>query len=119
FGTSYNIGWSTSHTDSNSFLNSYNPLLTSGLSLSVSQPLIRDLKIDNARQQLATSRTNRDIAETRLTESLVHTVAGVKAAYWNLVSARASVAARKSALDLAHELARGNQAKLDIGTAAP
>ena len=39
--------------------------LTSGLSLSVSQPLIRDLKIDSARQQLATSRTNRDIAEHR------------------------------------------------------
>ena len=29
----------TSHTDSNSFLNSYNPLLQSGLSLNVSQPL--------------------------------------------------------------------------------
>src|SRR5437763_2798928 len=31
YGTSYNIGWSTAHTDSNSFLNSYNPLLTSRL----------------------------------------------------------------------------------------
>ena len=37
-----------SHTDSNSFLNSYNPLLTSGLSLNVSQPLVRDLSIDAA-----------------------------------------------------------------------
>ena len=31
FGTSYNVVWSTSHTNSNSFLNSYNPLLQSGL----------------------------------------------------------------------------------------
>ena len=80
--------WTPSHTDSNSFLNSYNPLLQSGLSLSVSQPLIRDLSIDAARQQLATSRINRDIADTRLRESLVHTTANVKSAYWNLVSAQ-------------------------------
>src|SRR5437764_3509323 len=69
YGTSYNIGWTTAHTDSNSFLNSYNPLLTSGLSLNVSQPLVRDLFYDSARQQLAVSRTNRDIAGTRLSES--------------------------------------------------
>src|SRR5258706_8581981 len=62
YGTSYSVGWTTTHTDSNSFLNSYNPLLQLGLSLSVSQPLIRDLRIDQNRQQLATSRTNRDIA---------------------------------------------------------
>ena len=48
FGTSYNVGWTTSHTNSNSFLNSYNPLLQSGLSLNVSQPLLRDLFIDAA-----------------------------------------------------------------------
>jgi HAE1 family hydrophobic/amphiphilic exporter-1 len=119
FGTSYNIGWSTSHTDSNSFLNSYNPLLQSGLSLNVSQPLIRDLFIDSARQQLAVARTNRDIAGTRLRESVVHTTANVKAAYWNLISARATVDARQSALDLAQELVRVNKAKVDVGTSPP
>ena len=97
FGTSYSIAWNAAHTNSNSFLNSYNPLLQSGLSVSVSQPLVRDLFTDSARQQLATSRVNRDIAETRLRETLVHTTADVKAAYWNLVSAHATVDARRSA----------------------
>jgi HAE1 family hydrophobic/amphiphilic exporter-1 len=119
FGTTYSVSWSTTHTDSNSFLNSYNPLLQSGLGLNVSQPLVRDFKIDPARQQLAVSRTNRDIADTRLRESLVHTTAAVKAAYWNLVSARATVDARRSALDLAQELVRVNKAKVDVGTAPP
>src|SRR5215831_15901626 len=66
FGTSYSLSWTAAHTDSNSFLNSYNPLLQSGLGVSVSQPLLRDLSIDSARQQLVTSRINRDIADTRL-----------------------------------------------------
>src|SRR5205814_4065185 len=87
FGTSYNMSWTATHTNSNSFLNSYNPLVQSGLAINASQPLIRDLAIDPARQQLAVSRTNRDIADTRLRESVVHTTANVKAAYWNLVSA--------------------------------
>ena len=119
FGTTYNVGWSTTHTNSNSFLNSYNPLLQSGLSLNVSQPLLRDVFIDAARQQLAVTRTNRDIADTRLRESLVHTTAGVKAAYWNLVSARFNVDARSSALELAQELVRVNKAKVDVGSSPP
>jgi hypothetical protein len=41
FGTSYSAAWTTAHTNSNSFLNSYNPILQSGLSLNVSQPLPR------------------------------------------------------------------------------
>jgi hydrophobic/amphiphilic exporter-1 (mainly G- bacteria), HAE1 family len=119
FGTSYSVSWSATNTSSNSFLNSYNPLLQSGLGLNVSQPLIRDLSIDPARQQLAISRTNRDIADTRLRESIVHTTANVKAAYWNLVSAVNNVEARRSALALAEELVRVNKAKVDVGTSPP
>ncbi|HET6955465.1 MAG TPA: efflux RND transporter permease subunit [Vicinamibacterales bacterium] len=119
FGTTYNLGWTWTHTNSNSILNSYNPLVQSGLSFAVSQPLIRDLFIDNNRQQLATSRTNREIADTRLRESLVHTTANVKSAYWALVSARATVDARKSTLELAEELVRVNKAKVDVGTSPP
>jgi len=119
FGTSYSVQWTTTHTTSNSFLNSYNPLNQAGLTFSVSQPILRDLRIDNARTQMSIARTNRDIADTQLRESLVHTTAQVKSAYWNLVSARATVDARKLALDLAEELVRVNKAKVDVGTAPP
>jgi outer membrane protein len=119
FGTSYSVAWDSSHTNSDSFLNSYNPLLRSGLSFNVSQPLLRDLKTDSSRLQLAISQTNRTMADTRLQESVVHTTAAVKISYWNLVSARANVDARRSALDLAEELARVNKAKVDVGQSPP
>jgi outer membrane protein TolC len=119
FGTSYSVSWDTSHTDSNSFLNSFNPLLRSGLSITFSQPLLKDFFTDAARTSLRVSRTNRDIADTRLQESVVHTTAAVKAAYWNLVSARANVDARRAALRLAEELARVNRAKVDVGQSPP
>jgi outer membrane protein len=119
FGTSYSLSWNTVHTESNSFLNSYNPLLQSGLAVNVSQPLVRDLSIDPARQQLATSRVNRDIAGTRLRESIVRTTANVKITYWSLAAAHANVDARQTALDLARELVRVNKARVDVGQAPP
>jgi outer membrane protein len=118
-GTSYGVSWTAAHTDSNSFLNSYNPILESGLLLKFSQPLFRDRAIDQARQQVATSRIDRDIADTRLRETLVHTTANVKRAYWNLVTAIANVDARQVALDLAQELVRVNKAKVDVGQSPP
>ncbi len=119
FGTSYSLGWDSSHTDSNSIINAFNPLLRSGLSLNLSQPLLRDLTTDAARVQLTTSRLGRDIAGTRLKESEVRTAAAVKSAYWNLVSAQANVDARRTALQLAEELARVNKAKVDVGQSPP
>jgi outer membrane protein len=119
FGTSYSVSWDASHVESNSFLNSYNPILRSGLSLNVSQPLLRDFRIDGARLQLSESRRNRDVAGTKLRESAVQTTAGVKSAYWNLVSALANVDARRTSVQLAEELARVNKAKVDVGQSPP
>ena len=119
FGSSYSVSWDTTHTSSNSFLNSYDPLIRSGFSVSFSQPLLRDLKTDGARANLALSRTNRSIADTRLQETVVQTTAAVKTAYWNLASARANVEARQAALSLAEELVRVNKAKVDVGQSPP
>ncbi len=119
YGTSYNVAFNAVHTNSNSFLSSYDPLVTSGLTLGVSQPLVRDLSIDAARQNLITSRINRDISDTTLRESIVHTTANTRSAYWLLVSAIANVDARTSTLSLSQELARVNKAKVDVGQSPP
>ena len=119
FGTQYSVSWNAVHTNSNSFLNSYNPLVTSGIGFTLSQPLVKDLFIDTPRQQLAASRINRQISDTRLRESIVHTTADVKTAYWNLVAARDNVNNRRTALELAQELVRVNRAKVEEGTAPP
>jgi outer membrane protein TolC len=74
---------------------------------------------DSSRAQLTLSQGNRSIADTRLRESLVHTTANVKTSYWNLVSAVATVDARKSSLRLAEELVRVNKAKVDVGQSPP
>jgi outer membrane protein len=114
-GGSYEVGWDASRVSSNSFLQNFNPTLRSGLTLSVSQPLLRDFNIDGARQQLMTTRIDRDIDDTRLRESSVHLAADVRRAYWDLVAARALITVQQQGVDLARELARVNKARVEVG----
>ncbi len=50
---------------------------------------------------------------------MVRTTANVKSAYWNLVSAKANVDARRKAFELDEELVRVNKARVDVGTSPP
>ncbi len=118
-GTSYSVAWDTSRTTSNNFLNNFNPTLRSGLNLSVSQPLLRGFGIDPARQQIELGRQNRSVASENYRERLVTTRADVKRAYWDLVIARATVEAQQASFEAAQELARTNQARVDVGQSPP
>jgi outer membrane protein TolC len=118
-GGLYSVAWDSSRTESTSPFTNFNPSLGSRLQINFSQPLLKDLTIDAARQQLITSRRNRDIADTRLTESTVQTTSDVKKAYWALVAANAAVTVAEQSRALADELARNNRARVDVGQMPP
>jgi HAE1 family hydrophobic/amphiphilic exporter-1 len=119
FGTSYATGWDTTRSKSTSQFSNYNPILTSRVQFTVSQPLVKDLAIDAGRQQLIISKRNRDISDTRFRETVVRTVSDVKKAYWDLVAARALVDVQQRSLELSRDLVRINKARVDVGQAPP
>ncbi|MBP1607172.1 MAG: acriflavin resistance protein, partial [Acidobacteria bacterium] len=119
FGTSYATGWDTTRSKSTSQFSNYNPILTSRIQFTVSQPLLRDLTIDAGRQQLIVSKRNHQISDTRFRETVVRTLSDVKKAYWDLVAARALVEVQQRSLELARELVRINKARVDVGQAPP
>ena len=51
-GGTWGVSWDAARTESDSIISTFNPALTSGLQAAFSQPLLRDRKIDAARQQL-------------------------------------------------------------------
>jgi len=83
------------------------------------QPLLRDFKIDATRQQLMVTRINQDISDIQLQQTTMNTVAAVRNAYWDYVFAVQSVDVAGQSLQLAEELLRNNQTKVEIGTMAP
>ncbi len=118
-GTSYATGWDTTRSKSTSQFSNYNPILTSRIQFTVSQPLVKDLTIDPGRQQLIISKRNREISDTRFRETVVRTLSDVKKAYWDLVAARALVDVQQRSLELSRDLVRINKARVDVGQAPP
>jgi HAE1 family hydrophobic/amphiphilic exporter-1 len=118
-GGSYSVGWDSSRTATNSLITAYDPSLASTLNLGFTQPLLRSFKIDPSRAQVEITERNVEIADTRLLEARVSTVATAERSYWAYVAALALVDVQQRALDLALELERTNRARVDVGQSPP
>jgi len=119
WGANYNVTWDTSRTESNSIYSTPNPAKAANLNFSFTQPLLRNMKVDGARQQLVVTKMNREISDIALHQTVLTTVRNVKYAYWNLKAAAASLQVARQSLDLAKESLRNNRSKVEIGTMAP
>ncbi len=115
----WSVSWDTSRTTTNNPISSFDPTLQSGVQIAFSQPLLKDRKIDAARQQYIIAKRNQASSELRFRESAVQTVAAVKQAYWTLKASRANVTVQQRSLELAQELARQNKIRVDAGQIPP
>ncbi len=118
-GANYTLNWSSFRANSTNFFNTFDPQLSSTVSLNITQPLLRNYKIDTVRQQLATSRKDRDATDLQLQATIVATTRNVKNAYWELAYQIASLNAATQSLDLAKRLLGDNEKRVQIGTMAP
>src|SRR6266850_7842600 len=115
----WSVSWDTSRTTTNNPISSFDPSLQSGVQLALSQPLLRDRRIDAARQQYIIAKRNEEVSELRFRESAVQTIAAVKQAYWTLKASIANVTVQQRSLELAQELARQNKVRVDAGQVPP
>ncbi|MEE2610007.1 MAG: TolC family protein, partial [Acidobacteriota bacterium] len=119
WGGNYSVNWDGNRQSTSSFFTSFNPALRSTVSVQYVQPLLRNLKIDNVRQRLQISRTNRDISDIQLRDTITSTLRQVKNAYWELSAAIATFAVQQQSLELAEESLRNNRTRVEVGTMAP
>jgi len=118
-GGSYTFGWNSLRTNASSSLSNFNPAVTAQLQAVVSQPLLRDFKIDPLRAQVTNAEHNQRVADIGLQELGVTIAASAQRAYWNFVLTRAAVAVQQRSLDLSLELERNNRARVDVGQSPP
>jgi outer membrane protein TolC len=119
WGGNYSVGWSSARSTTNNVFSNFSPQLRSSFSFSFSQPLLRNFRIDNTRQQLLTSLLQREIADVQLRQTLASTERNVRNAYWELVYARQFLEVQQQSLDLAQENLRNTRARIEIGTTPP
>ncbi|HEX7485018.1 MAG TPA: TolC family protein [Vicinamibacterales bacterium] len=119
WGANYNVAWNNNRGNSNSVFDSPNPSLSSNLSASYTQPLLRNFKIDSTRQQLLISKKNREMTDVQLQETVLTIVRSVKSAYWDLTYAVENLKVQQQSLEIARESLRNNKSRVTIGTMAP
>ena len=119
WGTSYAVAYDSNRFTTNNVFSSFNPQLGANLDLTVVQPLLRGLRIDNARYQLLVSQKNREIADVDLQQTIALTQRDVKNAYWDYKYALASLDVARQSFDLAAESLRNTRTRVEIGTLAP
>jgi outer membrane protein TolC len=118
-GGSFNLSFTNNKINTTSIFNTFNPSFTSSLNANLSQPLLRNFRIDSSRQQLTVSKRNKEISDIQFRQTVVNTVASVKQQYYDLIAAIDNLDAARKSLALAQKLLDENRIKVRVGTMAP
>jgi outer membrane protein TolC len=118
-GADFTVTFNNNKRDSNSNLTSFNPIYNSNLSLSLTQPLLKNFMVDSPRTQLRLTKKTREITDVQFRQTVINTVATVKIAYWELIYAIDNLRAAQRSLDLAKKLLEENEIRVKVGTMAP
>jgi outer membrane protein len=118
-GANYSLTWNSARQTSTNLFTNFEPLLSSNVAFSITQPLLQNYKIDNLRATLETTRKDREAADIQLQSTVVSTTRNVKNAYWDLAYQIDNLKAQQQSLDLAKRLLADNEKRVQIGTMAP
>jgi outer membrane protein len=118
-GMQYSVSFGASKSTTNSSFATLNPALTSNLSVTVTQPLIRNRGDYVNRLNLMMARSRLKGAEYSLRATLLQSVNTAENAYWDVVQARENLRVQESARKLADESLKLSQKQLELGAISP
>jgi outer membrane protein TolC len=118
-GGALRLAFNNTHTSDNNAFSAFEPLETSGLTLSLNQPLLKNFFSDPARLQLRVAKNNQAISDANFSQVVVNSVASVKTLYYELIFNIDNLQAAHKSLDLANQLLNENRIRVRVGTLAP
>src|SRR3954468_23333152 len=118
-GGNYTVALNHPKNTTTSLNNLFNPIYQPNWSGTYVQPLFRNFRIDATRRSLQVTKINRDVSDLQLRATITNTLSNVRNAYWDYVYAVQAVEVAQKSLDLASNLVRDNQTRVEVGTMAP
>lgn len=119
YGAEWSTGAQATRFSTNNPFTFLNPSYRSTLSLSYTQPLLRNAGRDAAQYGLRVARNNRGISNEAFRSEVLDVISSAMEAYWDLVFSIEDLAVRERSLELANDLVRQNKIMVDVGTLAP
>ena len=118
-GGNYFLNFVNTHTNTSNSFSLLNPFYSSNLSLTFTQPLLRDRSIDNNRRQIRIQRKRLDQSDADFRQRTIDVITRVQQAYWELVFALRDQQNQLSNLNLSRESLRNIEAQIAAGAKAP
>ncbi len=118
-GGSLTATWNTRRTDTNQAFALFSPQYTANTSIQFTQPLRRNLLIDQNRNSIRLANLDMKINDVAFKQQVVTTIAGIQGVYWDLISAIRNYEIARGSVNLAWITLRDNKKKVEIGTLAP
>jgi outer membrane protein len=118
-GMLYNANFSASKLNTSSSSVTYNPSLNAAMSVSFSQPLLRNRGSYINRLGIIVARGNLRQTRFQLRDKILQSVQDAENAYWDVVLAHANLRVQEEALKLAQEALKRAQQELDLGALSP
>ncbi len=118
-GGTLNATWNSSRSDNNQAFSLFTPQYNAGLSVSFTQPLWRNFRLDQTRGSIMLANLDLQINDSKFKQKVVETIANIQGQYWDLVAAIRDYDIKRESVKLAQITLRDNKKKVEIGTLAP
>jgi len=117
-GGSLSASYNTNRTDSNVGFLLFSPQYNANTSVSYTQPLRRNFRIDQNRGQIKLANLDLKISDSQFKAKVVDIIASVQGQYWDLVGAIRDYDIKRESMRLAQTTLRDNIRKVEVGTLA-
>lgn len=117
-GGSYSLSMGGRRFTSDAFRVVFSPQLSSQINASITQPLLRNFRIDANRQQVLQARNQMEIADIQLAARITQTSRSVRSAYYDLVGAIGALEVAQQSLELSRQSLQQNERRVEVGAMA-
>ena len=119
YGGSYELSMSSTRYSSNNFFNTLNPAVSSQLTFTYTQPLVRGLHTDDARRRIEIAKKNLTLTDVQFRQKATEIITNVEQAYWELVNALKTLQVQIEAVKQSREQVQTNKRQVAQGVLAP
>ena len=111
--------WNSSRSDNNQSFSLFTPQYNSSMTVTFTQPLWRNLRIDSTRGNIKIVNLDLESTDSKFKQKVTETIANIQSQYWDLVSAIRDYDIKRNSVKLGQITLRDNRKKVDVGTLAP
>jgi outer membrane protein TolC len=118
-GGNIQANWRTSRSSTDEAFSFFNPQYSTSATVSFTQPLWKNLSIDQNRSQLKIRKLDLETSDISFKQTVTARISQIKQAYWDLVSAIRDYDIQRNSVRLAMINLRDNRKRVEVGTQAP